>query len=171
MSSSPTPKARANLLQKSEKQFRTSNQSAYSIDSIAPSQLSSSTNQRHTFEDAGQQSLEYRPLSFENILFMSKVYTRNAKKMMMKKIFNVKDHSKSQMAIQAVPSWEAIRNELDAESLLLSSEDGSTKDDEFGYLIRSDNSPTPFFEQLLLEIANYIVSACFLTLQSYVKET
>lgn len=90
---------------------------------------------------------------------------------MMKKIFNVKDHSKSQMAIQAVPSWEAIRNELDAESLLLSSEDGSTKDDEFGYLIRSDNSPTPFFEQLLLEIANYIVSACFLTLQSYVKET
>ena len=31
----------------------------------------------------------------------------------------------------------------------------------WGYLIKADKSPTPIFEQLLLGVANYIVSACF----------
>ena len=30
----------------------------------------------------------------------------------------------------------------------------------WGYLIKADNTPTPIFEQLLLGVANYIVSAC-----------
>ena len=30
----------------------------------------------------------------------------------------------------------------------------------WGYLIKADKSPTPIFEQLLLGVANYIVSAC-----------
>ena len=32
----------------------------------------------------------------------------------------------------------------------------------WGYLITADKSPSPVFEQLLLGVANYIVSACFL---------
>ena len=30
----------------------------------------------------------------------------------------------------------------------------------WGYLIKPDKSPTPVFEQLLLGVADYIVSAC-----------
>ena len=86
---------------------------------------------------------------------------RNSKNMMIKKIFRSRKQPKNKMTemMQPVPNWEAIRDELDAESLLLSTEDVSTDNDATGYLLRPDKSPTPFFEQLLLGIANYIVSA------------
>lgn len=67
----PTPQARANLLRKSEDQFRKSDESAYSVDSIIPSQLSTFTGRRHSLDNSSQGSTEYRPLSFEKKLFMS----------------------------------------------------------------------------------------------------
>ena len=89
---------------------------------------------------------------------------RNSKNIMIEKIFRNKSESKKRATTQPLSNWEAIRNELDAESLLPSSEDVCTEDDGMGYLLRPDKSPTPFFEQLLLGIANHIVSACFLIL-------
>ena len=62
------------------------------------------------------------------------------------------------MRAQPVPTLEAIGNEFDSESLLLSNQDVRIEDKGTGYLLQSDKSPTPFFEQLLLGIANYIVS-------------
>lgn len=160
--SSPTPKARATMLQESNDQFRKSNESAYSSGSIILSQQSSSTNQRYSFESTSQESLEYRPLSFENKLFMSKVYIRNSKNLIAGKIHGFRGWSKGKKRIQPLPSLEAIRNELDAETSILLSQDVPTKDEEFGYWLQPDRSLTPFFEQLLLGIANYIVSACSL---------
>ena len=54
---------------------------------------------------------------------MSKVYIRNSKNMMIKKIFKIGSQSKGKgkELIQPVLNWEAIRNELDADSLLYSS--------------------------------------------------
>ena len=45
-----------------------------------------------------------------------------------------------------------------------------TPQEYWGYLIRPDKSPSPVFEQLLLGVANYIVSlspAIFLNQRSY----
>lgn len=128
----PTPKARASLLSSSEDQFRKSDESAYSIDSVIPSQLSVSTSQRHSLTNSTLESLEYHPLSFEDKLLMSKVYIRNSKNMMIKKIFKIGSQSKEKGKglIQPVLNWEAIRNELDADSLLCSSPDLSIQDDD-----------------------------------------
>ena len=130
--SSPTPKARAKLLRKSEDQFRRSDESAYSIDSIIPSQLSLSTNQRHSLVSSSQGSLEYHPLSFENKLFMSRVYMRKSKSMMIKKLFRVRVQSKEKTGkrIQPIPTWEDIQSDLEADSLLPSSEEISVRDSE-----------------------------------------
>lgn len=134
----PTQQARANLLRKSEDQFRKSDESAYSVDSIIPSQLSISTGRRHSLDSSSQGSIEYRPMSFENTLFMSRVYMRNSKNMMIKKIFRVGAQSKVGVRdiTQQVPDWETIRNDLDADSLLHSSEEVSIEDNE---TIRSYN--------------------------------
>ena len=153
---SPTPKARAESLQKSDDQFRKSNASAYSV---IPSQSSSFSEERNKSEISSQRSLEYQPLGFEHVLFTSKVYTRNTKNIMIEKIRKFRDRSKGKFRVQSVPTLEATQNEHNAESLLLVGEDVPT-DEEIGYLLRPDKSPTPFFEQLLLAIANYIVSAC-----------
>ena len=154
---SPTPKARAESLQKSDDQFRKSNESAYSVIS---SQSSSFSVERDESASSIQRRLEYQPLGFEHVLFTSKVYTRNTKNMMIEKIRKVRDRSKGKFRVQPVPALEATQNEHKTESLLLVSEDVPTGDEEIGYLLRPDKSPTPFFEQLLLAIANYIVSAC-----------
>ena len=80
--------------------------------------------------------------------------------MMIEKIRKFRDRSKGKFRLQPIPTLEVTQNEHNAESLLLVSEDVPTGDEEIGYLLRPDKSPTPFFEQLLLAIANYIVSAC-----------
>ena len=153
---SPTPKARAESLQKSDDQFRKSNESAYSVIS---SQASSFSKESIRSESSSQRSLEYRPLDFEHVLFTSRVYTRNIKSMMIEKIHKLRDSSKDKFSLEPVPTSEATRHEQNAQSLLLLSEDAPTQDEEIGYLFRPDKSPTPFFEQLLLGIAIYIVSA------------
>ena len=145
------------MLQDSERQFQQSNESAYSTDSIVLSQ------QRRSHENSSRGSLEYRPLSFENILFMSKVYIRNSKNMMIEKIHELRDRSKVRPRTQPVSNLEAIENELDAESLLLPCEVVHIESEEIGYVFKPNNAPTPFFEQLLLGIANYIVSICSLS--------
>ena len=93
---------------------------------------------------------------------------RNSRNMMIEKIFRERNKSrgKTREMSQPLPNWEAIGNELNEESLLLSSEDVCTEDDEIGSLIKEDKSPTPFFEQLLLGIAEYIVSDCRLSYDS-----
>ena len=161
--SSPTPKARADLLQKSEEYFRKSDESAYSIDSIGPSNLSSSTDQRKNLASSSQGSLEYRALSFDNILFMSKAYVRNSKNMMVKNVFRVgpKSEMKMEEVIQPMPNGEAIRDEFVVDS---SSGEVPIEIDLTGYMIKPDKSPTYIFEQLLLGVVNYIVSAYFLLL-------
>ena len=93
---------------------------------------------------------------------MTKVYIRNSKNLIAGKIHGFREWSKSKRRIQPLPSLEAIRNELDAETSILLGKDMSTRDEEFGYWLQPDRSLTPFFEQLLLGIANYIVSACSL---------
>ena len=63
---------------------------------------------------------------------MSKVYMRNSKNMMIKKIFRVRSQSKknTKETIPPTPDWDAIRNELDADSLLLSSQEVSIEDND-----------------------------------------
>ena len=79
---------------------------------------------------------------------------------MIEKIRKFRDRSTGKCRVDPVPTLEATQNEHNAESLLLLSEDVPTEDEEIGYLLQPDRSPTPFFEQLLLAIANYIVSTC-----------
>lgn len=57
---------------------------------------------------------------------------RTSKNMMIKKIFRISSQSKRKVRemTQLGPSWEAIRPELDADSLLHSSQEVSIKDDE-----------------------------------------
>ena len=164
---SPTPKARAESLQRSDDQFRKSNESAYSV---IPSQSSSFSEESHRSENSSERSLKYRPLGFEHVLFTSKVYIRNTKNMMIEKIRKLRDRSKGKSRVQLVLTLEATRNEHNAESLLLPSDDVPTEDEDIGYLLRPDKSPTPFFEQLLLGIANYLVSTCPLSYLLY-KQT
>lgn len=87
--------------------------------------------------------------------------------MMIARIRKFRNRSKEKLRVQPVPTLEATRNEHDTESLLLLSEDAPTEDEEIGYLLQPDKSPTPFFEQLLPAIANYIVSACPLSYRLY----
>ena len=89
---------------------------------------------------------------------MSKVYIRNSKNMMIEKIHELRDRSKVRQRTQPVTNLEAIENELDAESLLLPCEVAHIESEDIGYVLQSNNTPTPFFEQLLLGIAHYIVS-------------
>lgn len=91
-----------------------------------------STSQSHSLASSTQGSLEYHPLSFENKLFMSKVYLRNSRNMMIKRVFKIGNRSRGERRDTAQPllNWEAIRNELDADSLLLSSQEISIKDNE-----------------------------------------
>ena len=147
------------MLQKSEDQFRQSSESAYSIDSITLSQQSSATSQRCSCKNSSRGRLDHRPLSFENILFTSKVYIRASKNITIRQIHDFRERSKVKTRARPVPSLEAVQTELDARSLLLSSKDTPAEDEEIGYLLQPDKSPTPFFEQLLLGIAYYIVSA------------
>ena len=89
---------------------------------------------------------------------------------MIEKIRKVRDRSEGKFGVNPEPTLEATQNEHNAESLLLASEDVPTEDEEVGYLLLPDKSPTPFFEQLLLAIANYIVSARPLSYHLY-KQT
>ena len=83
----PTAQARTKMLQESETQFQKSNESAYSIDSIVPSRRSISTSQRDSYASGqSQDSIEYRQLSFERRLFMSNVYMRNSRNVMIKEL-------------------------------------------------------------------------------------
>lgn len=76
--------------------------------------------------------MEYRPLSFENKLFMSKVYMRNSKNMMIKKVFRMRTQPKGTVSgtTESTLNWEAIRNELDADSLLPPSREMFVEDDK-----------------------------------------
>ena len=73
-----TSKAQTKLLRKKEKEFRASDESAYSI---VPSRMSShmsvSTRFRDSVSTTGSQELVYYPLSFEDELFTARVYKRN----------------------------------------------------------------------------------------------
>ena len=127
---SPTPKARANLLRDSEDQFRKSDESAYSIDSVIPSQLSLSSSKRHSLASSAHASIEYQPFSFDKKLFLSRVYTRNAKNIMIKKIFKSRIQAGGKTKETLMPNWEAIRSDLEADSLLPSSHEASSADNE-----------------------------------------
>ena len=74
---SPTLRDRNDLLRESEKQFKMSDESAYSI---VPSRMSMSIYTRHTTDSGASKSEEnlvYKPLTFENELFTARVYKRN----------------------------------------------------------------------------------------------
>ena len=63
---------------------------------------------------------------------MSRVYMRNSKSMMIKKIFGVGVQSKEKAGkmIQPIPNWEDIQGDLDTDSFLPSSEEISVRDSE-----------------------------------------
>ena len=74
---SPTLRDRNDLLRESEKQFKMSDESAYSI---VPSCMSMSIYTRHTTDSGAsksEESLVYKPLTFEDELFTARVYKRN----------------------------------------------------------------------------------------------
>ena len=74
---SPTLRDRNDLLRGSEKQFEISDKSAYSI---VPSNMSTSIYTGRTTGSGvskGEEDLVYKPLTFENDLFTSRVYKRN----------------------------------------------------------------------------------------------
>ena len=88
MYSRPTSKARGKLVQQSEKQFKKSDESAYSI---VPSRMSVSTSQtNHRNSSKSEEELVYRRLSFENDLFTSRVYKRNYRSPMLLGLLNAK---------------------------------------------------------------------------------
>ena len=74
---SPTLRDRNDLLRGSEKQFKMSDESAYSI---VPSDMSTSIYTGRTTDSGvskGEEDLVYKPLTFENELFTARVYKRN----------------------------------------------------------------------------------------------
>lgn len=83
---------------------------------------------------------------------MSKVYMRNSKNMMIKKVFRIGAQSKGKMTemTQLASSWEAIRPELDADSLLHSSQEVSIEDDETlrRYSYHEDRGHSPHFSNI-----------------------
>ena len=81
---------------------------------------------------------------------------------MIGKFHKLRDRSKFATGIKPGSSLEVIETDVDTESSLLPYEDRRTESEEIGSLLQADNAPTPFFEQLLLGIANYIVSNCSL---------
>ena len=140
----PTPQATAKLLQESETQFQNSDESAYSIDSIVPSRNSVSTRQRDSYASGqSQDTVKYRRLGFEKQLFMSKVYIRSAKDLMVKELSKARTRSKRKgpatVNDRTVTDWEAVRHELEADKLLATSYDTSINDNE---LIESRTSYT-----------------------------
>ena len=132
-SSSPTLQARAKLLHKSESQFQKSDESAYSIDSIVPSRMSASTGRIDSYvSDQDADIVQSRRLSFEKGLFMSRVYMRNCKNVMAKEIFKARLDSKRKVGVlladQTAKNWEAIRDQIEADSLLARSCEESIDD-------------------------------------------
>ena len=88
-----------------------------------PSRMSVSTSQRDSCASGqSQDTIEYRRLSFEKRLFMSKVYMRNSKNVMIKELSKAKTSFKRKDIVTAtsetVTNWEAIRDQLEADSLL-----------------------------------------------------
>ena len=76
-----TSKAQTKLLEKKEKVFRTSDESAYSIvPSRMSSRMSISTRSRDSLLSTESKELVYYPLSFEDDLFTARVYKRNYRK-------------------------------------------------------------------------------------------
>lgn len=132
-SSRPTPQARTKMLQESDPQFQKSNESAYSTDSIVPSRMSISTSQRDSYVSGQNQgTLEYRRLSFEKGLFMSKVYFRSSKNVMIKELSKAKMGFKRKDTAtvndQDITDWEAIRDRRERDSLLATSYEVSIND-------------------------------------------
>ena len=132
---SPTPQARAKLLHKSEAQFQKSDESAYSTDSIVPSRMSVSTGPRDSYvSDQNDDTVQSRRMSFEKGLFMSRVYLRSYKNVMAKEISKAIRGSKLKvgitMADQTAKNWEAIRDQIEADSLLARSREGSINDND-----------------------------------------
>ena len=84
---SPTLGDRDDLLRKSEKQFEISDESAYSI---VPSRMSVSIYTGHTTDSGApksEESLVYKPLTFENELFTARVYKRNYRTPALQRLF------------------------------------------------------------------------------------
>ena len=132
---SPTPQARAKLLHKSESLFQKSDESAYSTDSIVPSRMSASTGPRDSYvSDQNDDTVQSRRMSFEKGLFMSRVYLRNYKNVMAKEISKARRGSKLKVGIttadQTAKNWEAIRDQIEADSLLARSREGSICDND-----------------------------------------
>lgn len=107
------------------------------------SRLSVSTRQRDSYRSIwSQDTIDYRPLTFEKKLFMSKVYIRSSKKAMFKELSKAKLGFKPKAAAgpgsgpgptstnPAVTDWEAIRDQLEADSLLAISCDVSINENE-----------------------------------------
>lgn len=102
--------------------------------------MSVSTSRRDSYAiDQSQDLMEHRKLGFEKGLFTSKVYMRIFKSMMIKELSEARaSFSRKQTANttnQTSVDWEAIRDQLEADSLLAASCDVSVHDDE---TIRSD---------------------------------
>lgn len=143
--SSPTPQARAKLLHKSESLFQKSDESAYSTDSIVPSRMSASTGPRDSYvSDQNDDIVQSRRMSFEKGLLMSRVYLRNYKNVMAKEISKARSGSKLKVGVttadQTANNWEAIRDQIEADSLLTRSREGSISDnDTIRSSIKSDS--------------------------------
>ena len=127
----PTAQARTKMLQESQNQFQKSDESAYSIDSIVPSRRSISTSQRDSYASGQSQgSIQYRRLSFERRLFMSKVYMRNSRNLMIKELSKARMRKHIATANdQTVTDWEAIRDRLESDSFLATSNELSINDE------------------------------------------
>ena len=148
----PTTQATARLLDESESQFQKSNESAHSVDTIVPSQMSILTSQRDSSTSIhSQATIRSRRLDFENRLFTSKVYMRNCKNLMIKELskarttFRRKDTATG--ADRDVVDWEAIRGQLEADSLLATNSEKSiggseaVKDNQNNYNVNLADSP------------------------------
>ena len=104
--------------------------------------MSVSTSQRDSHASVqSQDTIEYRRLSFEKRLFTSEVYMRSSKKVMIRELSKPKQSLKRKDTATAtatgaeniVMNGEIIRYELEADSLLATSYNVSTNDNEHVY--------------------------------------
>ena len=115
--------------------------------------MSASTGRRDSYvSDQDADIIQSGPLSFEKGLFMSRVYMRNYKNVMAKEISNAILGSKrkvgSTTADQTAQDWEAVRDQIEADSLLARSCEESINDIDTIKSHTNSDSRHRFFEEI-----------------------
>ena len=116
--------------------------------------MSASTGRRDSYvSDQDAAIVQSHRSSFEKGLFMSRVYMRNCKNVMAKEIFKARLGSKRKVGVttadQTAKNWEAIRDQIDADSLLARSCEESINDTDTIKSYTNSDSRHRFSEEIV----------------------